>query len=39
MLNTFDWCIERFGDADHDIGAKYPEDVVEEEATQKDAAV
>lgn len=37
--DQFDWSVKWLGNADHDIGAKHPEDVVEEEAAQKDATV
>ena len=32
---TFDGCIERLGHKHHDIGAKHPENVVEEEAAEQ----
>ena len=39
MVITFDWSIERFGYGDHNIGAKDPENVVEEETTEENATV
>lgn len=35
---TFDGCLEALGDGDHHVGSKHPENVVEEEAAQQDAA-
>ena len=35
---TFNRSFEWFSDGDHDIGAENPEDVVEKEASEKDAA-
>ncbi len=36
---TFNWRIKRLCNADHDIGAKHPEYVVKEEATEQNTAV
>lgn len=36
--DEFDGGLEALGHGDHDVGAEHPEDVVEEEATQEDAA-
>ena len=36
--DQFDGGLEGLGHGDHDIGAEYPEDVVEEEAAEQDAA-
>jgi len=36
--DEFDGSLERLGDGDHDVGAEDPEDVVEEETAEQDAA-
>ena len=33
--DQFDRSLKRFGDGDHNIGAKYPENIVDEKATQE----
>lgn len=35
---TFYWCLKGPGHCHHHVGAKYPEDIVDEEAAQQDAA-
>lgn len=37
--DELDRCLERFGDGDHHVGAEHPEDVVDEEAAEQNAAV
>lgn len=36
--DEFDWCIKRFGHSDHHVGAEHPEDIVDEQAAQENAA-
>jgi hypothetical protein len=38
LVLTFDWRFKGFCDCDHDICAKHPKDVVDEETTEQDAA-
>ena len=35
----FDWCIDAFGDGEHDIGSKDKEDVIEEESSKHHESV
>lgn len=36
--HQFYWCLKGLGHCHHHIGAKYPEDIVDEESAQQDAA-
>jgi hypothetical protein len=38
MILTFDRRLKGLGDGDHDVGAEHPEDIVEEQPAQQDAA-
>lgn len=37
--DQFDWCLERLGNGNHNIGSEHPEDVVKEETAEQNAAV